>query len=207
MLQLPNRNFAGYIFDCDGTLADSMPVHYRAWRRAFEAHGASFTFDWKLFYSLAGIGHADSIRMLNERFGDRLDPDGVMASQAEFLETTFDQVGPIAPVVALARELARRAPVAVGSGSSRAHVLSALKAIGMAGFFEHIVSKDDVCRSKPDPETFLKCAELMGVPPQDCLVFEDGEPGLVAAERAGMATVYVDPERFGSGDPDAVLQA
>jgi len=202
MLQLPSGNFAGYIFDCDGTLADSMPIHFRAWRNAFETHRASFDFDWKLFYSLAGIGHRDSVLLLNERFGDRLDPAAVAGTQAATLDTLFAEVGPIEPVVALARSLAKTHPVSVGSGSSRLHVLAALDAIGLGGFFEHIVSKDDVTRSKPDPETFLKCAEQMGVPAEQCLVFEDGELGLEAARRAGMATVFVDPELYGGGNPD-----
>ena len=197
MLELPEGDFAGYIFDCDGTLADSMPIHFRAWHHAFTQHGARFRFDWELFYSLAGVGHRDSVELLNERFADTLDPAAVIATQAERLETSFHEVGPIEPVVTIARELAAVHPVSVGSGSSRRHVLAALEAIGMAEFFEHIVSKDDVSRSKPDPETFLRCAELMGVAPDRCLVFEDGALGLEAAQSAGMATVFVDADRFG----------
>lgn len=205
MLQLPDGDFAGYIFDCDGTLADSMPIHYRAWRYAFETHGAKFTFDWELFYSMAGVGHLESVEILNLRFNDTLDPKAVIATQAEALEQCFHEVGPIEPVVTLARELARHAPVSVGSGSSRVHVLAALNAIGLEGFFAYIVSKDDVIRSKPDPETFLKCADLMAVAPERCLVFEDGQLGLEAARRAGMATVYIDPVRFGRGNPDLAV--
>ncbi len=202
MLSLPERDFAGYIFDCDGTLADSMPIHYRAWRHAFRVHGATFDFDWQLFYSLAGVGHQDSVRTLNARFGCQLDPEAVRSTQAEVLEAWFGEVGPIEPVVALARELAGRgAPVSVGSGSSRHHVEKALAAIGLGGFFPVIVSKDDVTQSKPHPETFLRCAELMGVAPQDCLVFEDGQLGIEAAERAGMPWVFVDPAVYGRGDP------
>lgn len=198
-LTLPVGDFAGYIFDCDGTLADSMPPHYRAWRYAFEKHQAKFDFTWELFYSLAGTGLHDSVRILNERFGDNLDPETLVNTQSEDLEKEFERIEPIEPVVTLARELARIHPVSVASGGGKMHVHETLKAIGLEGFFPVIVTKDDVINSKPAPDTFLKAAELMGVAPEKCLVFEDSKLGLDAAEAAGMQWVYIEPELYSAG--------
>lgn len=198
-LQLPDGPFSGYIFDCDGTLADSMPPHYRAWLEAFRKHGAKFEFTWELFYSMAGTGLHDSVKILNKRFGDTLDPEAVVNTQSAYLEAAFEHMLPIEPVVMLARELAKTDPVSVASGGGRHHVLSTLRVIGMEDFFKVIVTKDDVVHSKPHPETFLKAAELMGVPAGECLVFEDSKLGLQAAESAGMRWVYIEPDLYSAG--------
>lgn len=198
-LLLPEGRFAGYIFDCDGTLADSMPPHFMAWRKAFEEHDANFDFTWELFYTLAGTGLHESVRLLNRRFRDTLDPDAVVRTQSRYLDETFQYMRPIEPVVQLARELAQKHPVAVASGGGREHVMATLKAIGLEHFFRVIVTQEDVARSKPAPDAFLKAAELMGVPPEQCLVFEDSKLGLQAAETAGMRWVYVEPEHYSAG--------
>lgn len=198
-LQLPEGDFAGYIFDCDGTLADSMPPHFRAWRYAFEKHKAKFDFTWDLFYSMAGTGLHDSVRLLNERFGDTLDPEEVVHTQSEKLTAEFQHMKPIEPVVSIARELHKLHPVAVASGGGREHVEETLTAAGVRELFDVVVTKDDVTHSKPHPESFLKAAELMGVPPEKCLVFEDSKLGLQAAEAAGMKWVYIPPEVYSVG--------
>lgn len=196
---LPTGDFAGYIFDCDGTLADSMPPHYRAWRQAFITHGARFDFTWELFYSMAGTGLHDSVVILNQRFGDALDPDLVVATQSDLLEREQQSIRPITPVLELARELARKHPVAVASGGSRKHVYETLEVIGARQIFPVIVTKEDVLRSKPAPDTFLRAAECLGVPPAQCLVFEDSHLGLQAADAAGMRWVYIAPELYSTG--------
>lgn len=196
---IPNGDFSGYIFDCDGTLADSMPPHYRAWCHAFEKHNAKFDFTWELFYSMAGAGLHDSVRILNQRFSDTLDPEAVVTTQSAYLEEELHRVEPIEPVITLARELARTHPVSVASGGGRHHVHETLKAVGLEGFFSIIVTKDDVIHGKPAPDTFLKAAELMGVPPEKCLVFEDSKLGLKAAEAAGMQWVYIEPDLYSAG--------
>lgn len=193
LIRLPEGPFAAYIFDCDGTLADSMPHHYGAWATAFRQHGANFDFTWELFYSMAGVGLHDSVEQLNQRFGDRLDPEAVVQTQAQLHRAGVEAIKPIEPVVNLARQLARQTPVAVASGGDRIQVHGTLRAIGMENLFPVVVTIDDVSRGKPAPDLFLLAAERLGVEPTRCLVFEDSQLGLQAAEAAGMQWVYIEP--------------
>lgn len=188
----PTREYAGYIFDCDGTLVESMPLHFRAWRRAFEQHAASFEFDWELFISRAGMPLEATVEALNVQFSTRLDPKQVVALQLETYRSLLADVTAIESVVAFAREVASRAPVSVASGGHRAEVEASLRNVGIYELFCCVVTGHDVKHGKPDPEILLRCAEGMGVAPFDCLVIEDGALGIEAARRAGMDWVKVE---------------
>jgi beta-phosphoglucomutase-like phosphatase (HAD superfamily) len=191
-LELPAGEFSAFIFDCDGTLADSMPLYHRAWRRALSAHGAVFDFTWELFMSRAGMSTALTIEGLNREFGTALEAESVQRRQhAEFL-TLIDEVQPIAAVVEVARRHFGTIPMSVASGGARPLVERTLELIGVKELFPVVVVAEDGPRGKPEPDIFLLAAKRMGVPPDACLVFEDGEPGLVAARRAGMKAVLVD---------------
>ncbi|MEO0796500.1 MAG: HAD family phosphatase [Verrucomicrobiota bacterium] len=199
-IELPDGETHAYIFDCDGTLADSMPMHYRAWKQAFEKNSAKFPFTWELFYSMAGAGMYDSVVILNERYQDDLDPDTVVRDQDQFLRHELDSVEPIHQVVELAKELKEKGfPIAVASGGDRAHVESTLTYCGIIDLFDAIVTKNDVERSKPAPDGFLKAAELLSVAPEKCVVFEDSQLGITAAETCGMRWVFIDPEIYSGG--------
>jgi len=199
-IELPEGETHAYIFDCDGTLADSMPMHFRAWKHAFERNQAKFAFTWELFYSLAGAGMTDSVKLLNERFGDTLDPEKVVQDQDACLQEELHTVQAIHPVVDLARELKKEGyPIAVASGGDRRHVHGTLDFIGIRELFDAIVTKDDVTRSKPAPDGFLLAAQRLGVDPAKCVVFEDGQPGIEAAQAAGMRVVFIDPEVYSAG--------
>lgn len=190
--ELPPGEFSGFIFDCDGTLADSMPLYHVAWQRALVAHGARFEFTWELFMSRAGMSTALTIEGLNREFGTALEASSVeRRHHAEFLEL-IETVQPIAPVVEVARAYFGKIPMSVASGGARPLVERTLELIGVKELFPIVVVAADVARGKPEPDIFLLAAERMGVPPEGCLVFEDGKPGLVAAERAGMKSVLVD---------------
>ena len=200
MLDIPEGDFQGFIFDCDGTLADSMPVHYRAWVEAFKKHGAKFEFPWQLFYSMAGTGLEDSVVILNERFSDTLDPAATVKTQMEILDSLQDQVTPITEVISLAQRYAAEGKkVSVSSGGTCRHVHATLRQIGVHDLFPIIISREDYARSKPAPDCFLLAAARMGVEPRDCLVFEDSKLGIAAAKDAGMASVYVHPETYSRG--------
>jgi HAD superfamily hydrolase (TIGR01509 family) len=188
----PTRGYAGYIFDCDGTLVDSMPLHFRAWRTAFRRHGASFDFDWALFVSRAGMPLEQTVEALNEQFGAALDPKRVVEVQLETYRTLLAEVTAIEEVVAFARQVAQVAKLSVASGGQRPEVEASLVNIGIFDLFSVIVAGSDVSRGKPDPEILLRCADGMGVAPHDCLVIEDGELGIEAARRAGMDWVRVE---------------
>ena len=189
----PTRTYAGYIFDCDGTLVDSMPLHFRAWRAAFRQHGASFDFDWALFVSRAGMPLETTVEALNQQFGSTLDPKRVVEVQLATYRTLLAEVTAIEPVVAFARQVAASgAQVSVASGGQRPEVETSLRSIGLLDLFRLIVAGNEVAHGKPDPEILLRCAEGMGVAPEDCLVIEDGELGIEAARRAGMDWVRVE---------------
>lgn len=187
------REFGGYIFDCDGTLADSMVVHHRAWQAALALHQARIAFDWELFTSRAGMSLPATVRELNSQFGLSLDPELVAQSQRLEYERFLPDVQPIIEVVELAKRVALARPVSVASGGERRIVDRTLELLGLRQTFPVVVTPEDVEHGKPAPDMFLLAAERMGVHPSDCVVFEDAVLGLEAARRAGMASVLVRP--------------
>lgn len=186
--------YAGFIFDCDGTVADSMPLHFQAWHAAFTACGATFDFTPQLMLSMAGTGTYDSVHQLNERFHNRLDPDRVVGIMCEHLARIHHKVKPIPAVMAIAEALhALGKPISIASGGGAEHVALTLRHTGADRIFDIVVTRDDVERSKPAPDVFLKAAERMGVAPETCLVFEDSLLGIQAADAARMASILVPP--------------
>ena len=187
----PPAGYEGFIFDCDGTLADSMPLHFAAWRAAFSAAGAPFTFSWDLFMRRAGKTLEITVAELNQEFSTQLDVDAVAAAQRKSYEELLPQVGPVASVVAFARERLGRHPMAVASGGDRVTVRRTLTSLGILPWFGAVVTAEDVVHGKPAPDLFLLAAERIAVPPQKCLVFEDSLLGIEAAHRAEMGAVLV----------------
>lgn len=187
------RAFDGYIFDLDGTLADSMGVSHGAWLAALRSQGATFDFGWDLFTSRAGMSLHKTVEALNEQFGLQMDPDAVAARQRLEYERILPRVQPVGEVVALARSVAGSAKLSVASGGERAVVLRTLEVIGVADIISVVITPADVVRGKPAPDMFLLAAERMGVEPTSCVVFEDSDFGIQAAQEAGMAWVRVYP--------------
>ena len=192
MLTFDPARYDAAIFDCDGTLVDSMPVHHAAWRAAFDAFGAPFDFTWDLFLRRAGMTLEATVEELNRQFHCDLPPVPVSDAQREEFRRRSDSIGPIDHVVRFARAVAQRHPVAVASGSTLASVEHALKRSGLLGCFRTIVSAGDVSAGKPAPDAFLLAASRLDVAPERCLVLEDGDLGLEAARRAGMDAYRVD---------------
>ena len=195
---MPEHRYAGYIFDLDGTLVDSMPTHYRAWRKALAEHGAPpEAFRWREFTAHGGMAAPDIVRDLNRTYGLSMDAEAVAQYKRDcytrILQT--ESLPQIPETCALLRELhALGIPYAIGTGSLMPGPLETLGAAGLLDLpFPVMVTPADVPpgRGKPAPDIFLRCAELMGVSPADCVVFEDGAPGLRAAAEAGMAAVSV----------------
>ena len=188
-LALPQGNFRAYLFDLDGTVADSMPQHFVAWTAAVTAHGG--TFPEQLFYAWGGVPPLKVVAQLNETFGYTLDPAAVLADkEAQYLAGIGD-VKPVASVLAHVMAQAGRIPLAIVSGSPRETVEKTLAALGIADKFAFTVCAEDYSRGKPDPEPFLKAATLLNVPPESCLVFEDADAGIQSAQAAGMQWVRV----------------
>lgn len=190
-IAFPNKKYDGYIFDCDGTLADSMPLHYRAWCAALSQCGATFHFAESLYYSWAGVSTRGVVERLNALHGTTLDPARVAHLKEEIYLQSLDQLRPVPSVRDFARTIARSHPVAIATGGWRRVVRRTLEVIGLDDIFTHIVTPEDVAHGKPAPDMFFKAAELMGVPPSRCVVFEDGQPGIEGARAAGMEVVFI----------------
>lgn len=181
----------GLIFDLDGTIADTMPIHFIAYRNILRPFGVEFTPE--LFVTMAGIPAVGSIAKVNELFGTTLDPELFGRLKEEEYEKEMVKMKAVEPVVQLIREYHGKLPMAVGTGGYKRLAWKTLEILDLKKYFSILVSSEDVEHHKPAPDTFLKCAELMGVEPAFCQVFEDGRLGLEAAEAGGMAAVDVTP--------------
>jgi beta-phosphoglucomutase family hydrolase len=191
-LAMPAGRFGGVIFDCDGTLVDSMPLHYVAWVESLTRHAAPFEFSEEEFYSLAGVREQDSVKLLNAKHGTEIDPDSVAEVKMRIFQEWIPRVAEIAPVASLARAAAAaRVPIAVASGSEEETVRGCLLATGLLELFEIIITPKLVKQGKPAPDMFLLAAERLGVAPERCVVLEDGDSGMRAAAAAGMQAVFV----------------
>lgn len=188
-LDIPEGTFGGYIFDCDGTLADNMPLHYRAWSRAMEDFGGRYPEE--LFYEWGGRPTATIVAALNARYGLALDVASVVRRKEDYYLALIPEVLPLEEVVAVAKEMHGRVPLAVASGGHRELVVATLDTLGIAPLFDTVVCAEDYERGKPHPDPFLLAAKNLGVAPETCVVFEDSPTGIEAAKAAGMAWVFV----------------
>ncbi|HWY76138.1 MAG TPA: HAD-IA family hydrolase [Verrucomicrobiae bacterium] len=179
----------GIIFDCDGTLADTMPLHWRAWQVV--ARRYNLTFPEERFYSLGGVPSRDILKMLGEEQSVVLDHLAVAREkEAEYLPL-IAQVEPINTVVGVARESFGRIPMAVASGGTHHVIEQVLDHLGIRNLFNAVVTSEDVVNQKPAPDIFLEAARRIGVPPQFCRAYEDTDLGMEAIRAAGMEAVDV----------------
>lgn len=179
------------IFDLDGTLADTMPVHFWAYKNILAEYGIDFTPE--LFATLAGIPAVGTIQKLNEIFGTKMNAEEVGHFKEREYEKIMHKMKPVEPVIELAKKYHGVLPMAVGTGGYKRLAWKTMEILQLDKYFDILVSIDDVARPKPFPDTFLKCAELLGVEPAVCQVFEDGDLGIEAAKSAGMmATLVTD---------------
>ncbi|MDB6093679.1 MAG: beta-phosphoglucomutase family hydrolase [Verrucomicrobia bacterium] len=190
-LDIPAGEFAGYIFDLDGTLINTMPLHYRAWDRAMREAGLPHALDIDHFYALGGVPTRRVAELFGEHYQLDLDPDEVFEAKEAYFTELQSEATLIEPVVAFARKMAPTHPLAIASGGPRVIVEKSLLITGLAPLFQVVVTADDVIHGKPSPDMFLMAAQKMGVPPGQCLVFEDAEPGIKGALAAGMKVVRV----------------
>lgn len=191
LLPLPPGDFQAYLFDCDGTIADSMPVHYVAWQQALKEHGGVLPED--LFYAWGGRPVADIIADLNRSQGLAMPVEAVAARREALFQELLPTVSAVPGVLEHINDAHGRIPFAVVSGSTRASVTASLRALGLLEKFDVLVCAGDYPRAKPDPAAFLLAAESLRVAPASCLVFEDTDLGIQAATAAGMASVRIPP--------------
>lgn len=190
-LALPPGNFKAYLFDCDGTVADSMPLHFIAWSQALGEWGCKFSEE--RFYQLGGMPIVEIIALLGREQGIEMPIAQVAKRKEELYFEHLPKLQCVPEVLEHIEERRGHIPFAIVSGSARDSVEASLRAIGLLDRFDVLVCAGDYTRSKPDPEPFLVAAEKLGVPAENCLVFEDTKMGIEAATAAGMASVLVPP--------------
>jgi beta-phosphoglucomutase family hydrolase len=179
----------GLIFDCDGTLADTMPLHWRAWHTIAERHRLNFSRD--RFYALGGVPSREILKTLSEEQGVVLDPVAVAREkEAEYLPLVA-RVEPVSVVVGIVRENHGKLPLAVASGGTHAIIEYVLERLGIRHLFNAVVTSEDIQRQKPAPDIFLEAARRIGVDPKFCRAYEDTDLGLQAIRAAGMEAVDV----------------
>lgn len=180
------------IFDCDGTLALTADLHWRAFEQAFAAQGQTFDYDY--FHANGGLARFDLIDSWIARSGVVVDRDRLIADSIAFaaaLAKSGDLVTENPPVADLARAWGKGRPSAVGSNGERVVVVATVEGLGLGEVIDTVVSVDDVSKPKPAPEMFLLAASRLGVDPADCIVLEDSIQGLQAAKAAGMQAIDV----------------
>jgi HAD superfamily hydrolase (TIGR01509 family) len=190
-LKLPEGTFSAYLFDCDGTIVDSMPLHYMAWKKALGEWGCEF--DENLFYEWGGRPTDEIITTLNQQQGLSMPVEAVSSRKEDFYFELLPQLTAVADVVEHIEAEHGRIPFAVVSGSKRESVVASLTSLKLLDRFDMLVCAEDYTKSKPDPEAYLLAASKLGVAPASCLVFEDTDLGIQAAKAAGMATVKIPP--------------
>jgi HAD superfamily hydrolase (TIGR01509 family) len=188
-LKLPKGPFKAYLFDCDGTIADSMPLHYVAWKRILGEWGCDF--DEQTFYAWGGMPVTEIIAALNVRDGLAMPVEEVQRRKEALYFEILPELKAVPEVLEHIELSHGHIPFAVVSGSTRESVTKSLETLGILDKFETLVCAGDYERSKPDPQPFLIAAERLGVAPEDCLVFEDTEMGIQSATAAGMASVKI----------------
>ncbi len=177
------------IFDCDGTLADTMPLHWIAWQTVTKRYGLDFTEE--RFYSLGGVPSRDILKMLSEEQNKAFDPIAVSKEKEAVYLPYMPTIKPIEAVVQIARENVGIIPMAVASGGINTHINEVLKHLGIRQWFAAVVTSEDVKNQKPAPDIFLEAARRLGVEPQFCRAYEDTDLGLQAIRAAGMEAVDV----------------
>jgi beta-phosphoglucomutase family hydrolase len=179
----------GIIFDCDGTLADTMPWHWLAWQTVTRRYGLEFPEE--RFYSLGGVPSRDILKMLSAEQGIAIDPIVVALEKEEAYLPYLTRVEPIHTVVEIAREFHGKIPLAVATGGTRRVIEQVLEHLGIHRLFEALVTSEDVVRQKPAPDIFLEAARRIGVPAERCRGYEDTDLGMEAIRAAGMDAVDV----------------
>src|SRR3569833_276144 len=188
-LPLPIGEFKAYLFDCDGTIVDSMPLHYEAWSKALGEWNCPFPED--RFYKWGGMPIKEIIERLSSEHGIEMPVDELAVRKEALYYESLPNLKSVPEVVEHIDHAHGHKAFAVVSGGERESVVRSLQTLGLLEKFDTLVCAGEYTRSKPDPEPYLIAAQKLGVAPADCLVFEDTQMGIDAAEDAGMAWVRV----------------
>ncbi|HXJ45210.1 MAG TPA: HAD-IA family hydrolase [Candidatus Dormibacteraeota bacterium] len=190
-LELPAGSFGAYLFDCDGTIADSMPLHYKAWKQILGEWNCEFSEE--RFYAWGGMPIVEIISTLNKEYGLSMPVEVLAARKENLYFELLPELQPVPEVVEHVLAMHGKIPFAVVSGSTRDSVVASLTTLRLLDRFDALVCAGEYQNSKPHPEAFLLAAEKLGVHPNTCLVFEDTDMGIEAATAAGMKSARVPP--------------
>ncbi len=188
--EIPNH-IKGLIFDCDGTLVDTMPLHYLAWKKSMDSVGINFPED--RFYAFAGTPTVKIIETLASEQNITCDALALADEKERLFVANIESLEPIHSVIEIVHQQRGRRKLAVASGGWKSVVTQSLAAVGIDHLFDAIVGADDVAHGKPAPDVFLKAAELLQLEPRQCIVYEDGDLGIEAARAAQMQVIDVRP--------------
>lgn len=186
----PDRGFKAYLFDFDGTVADTMPGHFEAWNHALKAYDVTFTREQHMAW--AGRPTREIVRLLSDLYKKDLPVDEILKVKEVHYSKSVHLTKAIVPVFEIIQAAYGKVPMAIVSGSRRNAVASTLKLLKMDHYFDLLVCAEDYEHGKPAPDCFLKAAEFFKVEPADCLVFEDGLLGIQAAQAAGMLYLKIE---------------
>ena len=192
MLILSDGPFEAFIFDVDGTIADTMPLHFEAWTNALGEW--SLFFPEEIFYSLGGTKTDRVAEIVRERANANFVVHDIVHHKENYFMERLGKAAPIRPVMEVIEKWRGKIPMAVASGGFRRVIDEILRGLNLQDSFDAVITAEDVIHGKPDPEPFLKAAALLGVNPTTCLVFEDSPTGIAAAQAAGMAWVEITRE-------------
>ena len=184
-----NFELKGIVFDCDGTLADTMPLHWRAWQLITQKHDLHFPID--RFYSLGGVPSRDILKMLAQEQGKTIDHIAVAHEKENAYLPLMSEVEPIHAVVDIAKANHGKIPMAVASGGTQPIILAVLEHLKLRHLFDAVVTSEMVKNQKPAPDIFLEAARRIGVDPKFCRGYEDTDLGMQAIRSAGMEAVDV----------------
>ena len=178
--------YSGLIFDCDGTLVDTAPIHYFAVVEALKTLGLYMAPEW--YFARTGLTPSALFTEFAEVNGVTLDLADLSHRYAPIFTANLARAQEITAVADIARQNHGKVPMAVASNGHLRNVKATLKITGLLPLFDHIVSADDVANGKPAPDVYLEAARRINIAPSDCIVFEDTDEGLEAAHSAGMRT-------------------
>ena len=185
MIKIPvYENTKGLIFDCDGTLVDSMPVHMEAWENTLKNLKAFYDYD--LFFSARGMKEKDIVNLYNKKYHTTWDPSKIVEAKHDYFRKHLSNIKPIQPVVDIVKEYLSLLPMAVVSGGTKEIITAELNAINILNHFKVVLTADDLFKPKPAPDLFIEAARILDISYNECQVFEDADLGIEAAKNAGM---------------------
>lgn len=179
----------GLIFDCDGTLVDTMPIHFKAWSITTKKYGLIFPED--RFYALGGVSPFEVLRILSSEQGIKINFEAVTREKESLYMQLISEAKEIPEVMKIVRANYGKKPMAVASGGTSETVVGILNHCSIQQYFDIIVTSEDVENPKPAPDTFLEAARRMNVAPEKCQAYEDADMGIKAIIAAGMEAVDI----------------